>query len=238
MRESEPQAGRAPSPILHHLTGIGALVEGGGTRSPSEPAVRPLMLSQCNHGDVDENGVERFPRSLVCPDCRKAAIWNEIRLILHECARGGRMRGERSLWLYNEKVKDYINFNVGTAFEMGYAAVEEQWLIDHTRWVELSETALQLQNHEKALKLQFLRTAVEETAVQKRMRLAREAELRGEDQVSRETEEEATEMESLYRSWWKELEDDDLNSDDEEEDELLNDKASQIFTTCRIYKRN
>ncbi|KIR96945.1 hypothetical protein L804_05603 [Cryptococcus deuterogattii 2001/935-1] len=182
MRESEPQAGRAPSPGLHHLTGIEALVESGETRSPSEPADPPLMLSQCNHGDVDENGVERFPRSLVCPDCRKAAIWNEIRLILHECARGGRMRGERSLWLYNEKVKDYINFNVGTAFEMGYAAVEEQWLIDHTRWVELSETALQLQNHEKALKLQFLRTAAEETAAQKRVRLAREAELRGEDQ--------------------------------------------------------
>ncbi|AAW47076.2 expressed protein [Cryptococcus deneoformans JEC21] len=212
MRENEPQAGR-----------VGALVE-GGTPSPGELAVPSLMLSQCNHGDVDENGVERFPRSLVCPDCRKAAIWNEIRLILHECARGGRMRGERSLWLYNEKVKDYIDFNVGTAFEMGYAAVEEQWLIDHTRWVELSETALQLQNHEKALKLQFLRTAAEETPAQKRMRLAREAELRGEDQVGKETEEEAMEMEMLYRSWWKELEDDDLSSDDEEEDELLNDK--------------
>lgn len=149
------------------------------------------------------------------------------------------MRGERSLWLYNEKVKDYIDFNVGTAFEMGYAAVEEQWLIDHTRWVELSETALQLQNHEKALKLQFLRTAAEETPAQKRMRLAREAELRGEDQVGKETEEEAMEMEMLYRSWWKELEDDDLSSDDEEEDELLNDKASLfLFSPFMIQNQN
>ncbi|UOH85417.1 hypothetical protein LQV05_002240 [Cryptococcus neoformans] len=223
MRENEPQARRTP--------GTGALGE-GGTPSPSELAVPSLMLSRCNNGDVDENGVERFPRSLVCPDCRKAAIWNEIRLILHECARGGQMRGERSLWLYNEKVKDYIDFNVGTAFEMGYAAVEEQWLIDHTRWVELSETALQLQNHEKALKLQFLRTATEETPAQKRMRLAREAELKGEDQVDKETEEEAMEMELLYRSWWKELEDDDLSSDDEEEDELLNDKARKLKAGC------
>lgn len=61
------------------------------------------------------------------------------------------------------------------------------------------------------------------------MRLAREAELKGEDQVGRETEEEAMEMELLYRSWWKELEDDDLSSDDEEEDELLNDKASHLY---------
>lgn len=65
------------------------------------------------------------------------------------------MRGERSLWLYNEKVKDYIDFNVGTAFEMGYAAVEEQWLIDHTRWVELSETALQLQTTKKHSNFSF-----------------------------------------------------------------------------------
>ncbi|ODO00116.1 hypothetical protein I350_06741 [Cryptococcus amylolentus CBS 6273] len=213
LRESEPLAGRNS-------------ISGGiisSTPSPREYGMS-LMLSPCNLGDVDERGVERPPRALVCPDCRRQSIWNQIQLNLVACARGTYLRGNRAPWLSNEKLKDYVDFNVGTAFEMGYAAVEEQWLKDHTRWDELFETALALQNHERALKLQFMTTATEETKSQRDERVARLAELRGEDSNGRETEEDAMEMEALYRSWWREIEEEELSSDEEEDDELLNEK--------------
>ncbi|WVN90780.1 uncharacterized protein L203_106023 [Cryptococcus depauperatus CBS 7841] len=218
MRESEPQANRTPS------GSYASNVIPASTPSPREHA-STLVLSMANEGDVDEHRQSRAPRALVCSDCRKWAISNEILQVLRECARDGQLRGEHTPWLWNERVKDYVEFNVGTAPEMGYAAVEDQWLMDHTRWDELFETALQLQNHEKMLKLQYMRTAEEETQGQRIVRLAKQAELMGEDADGKETEEEAIELEALYRSWWKELEDDDdLDSDDEEEDEILNEK--------------
>ncbi|WVQ73442.1 hypothetical protein IAR50_003014 [Cryptococcus sp. DSM 104548] len=210
LRESEPLAGRNS-------------FAGGIIASPRDHG-SSLMLSPCNSGDVDERGVEREPRSLVCPECRRQSIWNQIQINLASCARGTFPRGKRSPWLSNEKVKDYVDFNVGTAYEMGYAAVEEQWLRDHTRWDELFETALALQNHERVLKLQFMTTATEETRSQRDERIARLAELRGEESNGREAEEDAMEMEALYRSWWREIEEEELSSDEEEDDELLNDK--------------
>ncbi|WVQ84217.1 hypothetical protein IAT38_006368 [Cryptococcus sp. DSM 104549] len=226
MRESEPPGPARLTPT--HAVGYGHPGFNGGypgSISPHErPAVPALTLQPANHGDVDECGLRRAPGSAVCSDCRKVAIWSEIQRELVQCARSGRVRGLRGPWLGNERVHEYIHLNSGTAPAQAYYAVEEQWLMDQTRWTELFDTALQLQNHEKVLKMQFLKGIVEETEAQRGARIARLAELRGEDTDGRETEEDAAEIDALYRQWWKEFEDDDFSSEDEDEDLDLSDK--------------
>ncbi|KAK8864143.1 hypothetical protein IAR55_001389 [Kwoniella newhampshirensis] len=181
------------------------------------------MICPANWRDIDEYGNERPYGALVCRGCRRSALDMEILRILKQCARGGPLRGLTSSWVDIGAVGDYLDFNVSIAAEVAYAAVEEQWLIDHTRWNELKVTAHDLQDYERLLKTHFLSDQTTESRAGRRMRLAWQAELRGEDLDAQEIEKDALEMERMYRGWWKDMTKNEVDVMDEDGDDFEDD---------------
>ncbi|WWD18832.1 hypothetical protein CI109_103287 [Kwoniella shandongensis] len=181
--------------------------------------------------DIDADGNERPYGSMSCRDCREIALISEIRRLLKECARGGyQLRGNLAPWRAKPLVLDYLDYNVGTVPWVAYQAVEEQWLMDHTRWSELLPTAIRLQRHEKTLKARFLLDQTQEKSREKIMRLAMLAELKGEELDESELDNDAMEMERMYIGWWKDLTRTEEGHDTEEDDEDLDeDDGDETF---------
>ncbi|ORY24585.1 hypothetical protein BCR39DRAFT_561484 [Naematelia encephala] len=131
-----------------------------------------LALSKSISGDVDENGHERYRPIRQCADCRKVIIDRQIEQLLVQCSRGGPVRGLAGHCAQTTPYTDYVMWSEQTAYHAAQMAVDEYWLLGQTRWDELMLSALDLENHYLALKMQYKVQGLYEKPEQKRKRHA------------------------------------------------------------------
>lgn len=99
-----------------------------------EPGGRGLETAE--RQDYDQEGQLRPEYSLLCYSCRVAAIESHILRLLLDCARGGDVLGVNRRWPITTRYKEYTYLAVGQSNLAAKSAVEEMFLIDHTRWTE------------------------------------------------------------------------------------------------------
>ncbi|WWC62981.1 uncharacterized protein I303_105579 [Kwoniella dejecticola CBS 10117] len=212
--------GFAPTCAKHHLHtcsscmrefGIESLSPTGHRRwistapSPAEGGIAiDKGLVPCSRGDIDEHGLPRYQDELICKGCRMSAIDRELQRQLVDCARGGPLRGMKEEWTTSGDIQNYINHSTDTASIQIERVLEERWLIQHTRYMELLDTAIELQDREASFKMAYITRNIIETDAQRDVRLKLEYELRGEDFKGYESAQDRMERNDLYNTWYLE----------------------------------
>ncbi|OCF75524.1 hypothetical protein I204_04380 [Kwoniella mangroviensis CBS 8886] len=209
---------------------------GGGRYMRNVTPVVPTStgLLACNPKDTDEDGTYRLRNDLICRDCRRIAISNELTNLLKECSRtadteimvvAGVIRGLNNDWISNQYVKEYIEESTYTCIIMANKAVELQWLMSHTRYTELWGTATELQRNERMMKARYIKydfnTRFIESPHEKQQRLIKEYELKGEDFEGKESLEDYHEFTDLCKKWIEQYRRRFYNGGESDEDDLL-----------------
>ncbi|WVQ65473.1 uncharacterized protein L199_003649 [Kwoniella botswanensis] len=189
-------------------------------------------LLPCNAKDTDEDRTYRLRNDLICRNCRRISISNELTNLLKECSRNtqtvdgmGVIRGLNNDWINNQYIKEYIEETTSTCVIMANKAVELQWLMNHTRYTELWGTAMELQRNERMMKDRYINhnfnARLVEWPHEKQQRLIKEYELKGEDFEGRESLEDHYEFMDLCKKWNEQYRKRFYNGGESDEDDAL-----------------
>lgn len=165
------------------------------------PQIRASRLLPTYPRDTDEQGECYFEDSDICSECRHFGLYHQIEKELAGCARGGPVRGKRSIWSLTSAYNQYVLDGSSTAPSAAKMVLSERWLIDQTRFAELQPTALLLQKYMRDLKRRNIRTGYVEDDKAVQHRLAMLAEIRGEDHDPDDLDIIEEEMTELYDFW-------------------------------------
>lgn len=115
------------------------------TSLPSELGGEHVYLHRSVVGDVDETGCPRQYDSAICYHCRGAAFIATLTRDLTTCSRGGRLHGIGNYWASSASYKDHVYLGVGRSDMMARQAIEDWFLIQHTRYYDLFTKVFPLQ---------------------------------------------------------------------------------------------
>jgi len=191
--------------------------------------------------DKNEDGKHYLAIMRVCSECRHFALAAEIQKHLAIAARGGQLRGERSKWEVTQAYKQYVNTEGGrTVVATAPMVIEEQWYIDHTRFLELLPTALELQSYMWDLEYRHVRTGYEEDDKSRKHRMALLADIKGEDISDEDLEDDEDEMGAQYDMWREAFEERQMlekyKNDYEDGDTIIfkDEKRDRDFLTSQV----
>lgn len=116
------------------------------TSMPNDMGSDTLVLRRPVMGDVDEAGNHRNHDGLTCSHCREKAFNATLGRDLLACSRGGPLLGLNNRWNHSTAYKEHVYFGIGRSDMMARQAIEDWFLMQHTRISSFAEDISQLQH--------------------------------------------------------------------------------------------